>query len=184
MLWKCRLVGTSAGHKTQTTALTLAERRPRNTTTVPQSPTNTAGVHCTARVCLPRAHGGPATLGASFSNLQLFERSTLSQTSQPKYILAGERNLCQESHVSLPLAGISCCHALFCYLRSDFQEAQLSQHIKSREVQAGREKFSSSPPFQVSPKASQALCEVNPPDVASQAPNKRCAKRAHSRGSG
>lgn len=185
MLWKCRLVGTSAGgHETQNTALTLAERCPRNTTTAPQTPTNTAGFRCTARVCLPRAHGGPATLGPSSSNLQLLERSTLLQPSQPKYILAGERDLWQESHVSSPLAGTSCAHVLFCYLRSDFQEAQLSQHIKSREVQAGREEFSLNPPFQVSPKANRALCEVNLPDGASEPPNEGCATPGHSGGSG
>lgn len=133
--------------------------------------------------CLPRAHGGPATLGPSFSNLQLLERSTLL-LSQPKYILAGERDLCQESHVSPPLAGTSCAHVLFCYLRSDFQEAQLSQHIKSREVQAGREEFSLNPPFQVSPKANRALCEVNLPDGASEPPNEGCATPGHSGGSG
>lgn len=71
--------------------------------------------------------------------------------------------------------GISCtANTQFCYLRSDFQESEISQHIKSTEVRAGREKFSLNPQFQVKPKANQVLYDVNLPDVAPQSSNESC----------
>lgn len=69
------------------------------------------------------------------------------------------------------------CHAQFCYLRSDFQESEICQHIKSTEVRAGGEKFSLNPQFQVKPKANQVLYDVNPPDVAPQSSNESCVSK-------
>jgi len=65
------------------------------------------------------------------------------------------------------------CHTQFCYLRSDFQESEIAQHITSTEVRAGRETFSLNPQFQVKPKANQVLYNVNLPDVAPQSSNER-----------
>lgn len=65
------------------------------------------------------------------------------------------------------------CHAQFCYLRSDFQESETSQHIKSTEGRAGREKFILNSQFQVKPKANQVPYDVNLPDVAPQSSGER-----------
>lgn len=89
-------------------------------------------------------------LRLNVSNPELFETRTFLPDSQTKCTPHGNEAFVRKTTCLYHGRYLTCCLAPFCYLRSDFQEPELSRHITT-EIQSASEKCTLNPQFRVKP---------------------------------